>query len=270
MLKSDSSAPKNTTPEGSFSSSNDWPAFLLNPQNHDFATGNSRQLSGNTEGLISLLVGIVFLVFGAIPALPLLINAATLDTRGITTTALVTNLYPTTSGSKTETRYHITAQFVDESSRSHNLDQEISYAAYARLQGQSKVTVRYDAGNPDLAELAGTDRDNTTYNLGVGSGLFVGGLGAISILYGLTIFVRIIIYQQSALVLKGTIRAVSGRRTGIAGYVITVRYQVMSPTGDTLTRTVHANRSDLRKQSLPVPGTPIHVAYVNDRMYRML
>jgi len=199
-------------------------------------------------------------------------DASALAERGITTTATVTNVYYTTSTGKNGTTYtyYVTFQFLDSSERSTNHTQKVSKESYNRLRVGQKVAILYVRDNPTVAQLTGKDKDDTAFNSNVGGGLVFGGIGAMMAIMGLVITTRTMRLQSKGQILKGTVLKADSSFSSKSGYSVIIKYQVISPTGKTLVRKGSATRNDLKGTPLPVKGTPVYVAYVNDSLFRML
>jgi len=246
-------------------------AFVLDMRNLRFVQGKARQVAGNGWG-IAALFGLVLIGLAVAAMIPSLIKANALASRGTTTAATITNAFVTTTSGRYGPNYHynVSFRFVDKAKRVFTVDQEVSNDTYNRLKAGQQVMVLYDVANPTVAQLSGKDRDDTTYNADLLRFLLLGVPGGLIIALGLGMMFRTRIVQHKSRILKGTIIGASSHTHRRSGFVVSIRFQVVSPTGETLVRNASATRNDLRRKPLPRIGTPIYVAYVNDTMFRAL
>lgn len=245
--------------------------FVLYKRNIPFIMGITHRLPGIGAGFLGI-IGLVFIVPALCFLVPVLIDATALAQRGITTTATITDLHFTKSYGKNGPTYtyYVTVQFFDSMERVQNHTQSISKISYDRLRSGQTIMIVYDRDNPTVAQLSGKDQDNSSMNTALMGGALFGCISSVIVFVSLMGVLETRRIQRRARVLKGAILSISGYRDSKGRYSITLQCQLISPTGQTLVRKDTETRNDMADQPLPPVGTPVYVAYVNDKLFRVL
>jgi hypothetical protein len=76
--------------------------------------------------------------------------------------------------------------------------------------------------------------------------------------------------RRDGRVLRGRIEAATGPVDSDGDLTLTVDYAFQSPEGRRLCGTFTCQRNDLKGEPLPVSGTPVAIAYLDDRTFRPL
>jgi len=246
-------------------------AFVLYKRNLPFIMGITHRLPGIGAGFLGI-IGLVFIVPALCFLVPVLMDASALAQRGITTTATITDLHFTKSSGKNGPTYtyYVTVQFLDSMERVQNHTQTISKISYDRLRSGQTVTLVYDRDNPNVAQLSGRDQDNPSVNIALIGGAIFGCIGSVIVFVSLMGMLETKRLQYKARLLKGAILSISGYRNSKGRYSISLQYQLVSPTGQTLVRRDTETRNDMTDQPLPPIGAPVYIAYVNDKLFRVL
>jgi len=242
--------------------------FLLSPRaNRKFVTGEkSRVGNGTTMSIIAVIlfllaVAIAYFVGGGI------VRADEAARSGITTNAILTDGYSSTSN-KGLTSYYIDYEF-KIAGQIYNRHVLIDSSLYDRVSIGDTVSINYLPSDPDISVLTGDDKDDTERTQNI---VILAVFLPTCLIIGATILWvdgknrRL----SGGQLLLGQIISAQGRSGTRGAFRVTVEYGFTTPYGQQLTKKQSNNRPDLRKTPLPAAGTPAVVLYVDDKFYRLM
>jgi hypothetical protein len=245
-------------------------AFLLNPGNRAFVTGQSRRLAPASYGCVLLFfipflaAGLFFLAFG----LNSLYQWQQLTTEGVTTRAKFIDRR-ISSDSDNDTTYHVTFQFGLDN-RTYVVEQNVDSDIYSRAETGVVVDVVYVPHNPTLAKIAGTEASPAEAFVLVFS-LCWNGFVWLVVLSTISSRRKHRALERGGQLTRGEVVACSGRSGSKGAYILTVEYRFSAPdSGEMLSHKQTATRNDLRGQLLPAPGTPLAILYLDRETYQAL
>jgi hypothetical protein len=244
--------------------------FILNRSNQNFAFGNSRRLAQRGAFLIFILMLLILGGVGVFSA-PKMIAGLKLNSSGVASSAIVSDLYTRVSRGKsgTTTNYYVNFRFRDSSARTHTIVQKISSTTYRKLARDMEVPIRYVPDDPKTAELSGPYTDRSDVDSSVTIWLAVVAFSAPVMFFSLWNYFRTLRLQRRGEVLQGRLTNIQSKRYK-GNLNVSVTASFTSPSGRTFTVKDTATRNDLKPAANVPNGTPVAVVYVNDRCYRLL
>jgi hypothetical protein len=260
--------------------------FFASEANRRFATGEARRLPSLVSQ--SMVLGITSIVLAVLaawlfnPSLSTLVNWIQLQRSGTSVRGLVADHYADLSYSAKygDTSYYsLTYKFVvlkDGSKSTYTALQRIYGSTYYQYPVNAMINVLYLPTDPTVNMIPD---DTAPYSVA----LFLSAAGAIVTLINLFLLILLlqcIIYTgrlaHEGLIIDGSLDSakrqlkpgISGRQHSIS---IKITYHFRDPHINLIKKkSVTLYRSDLRNKSLPVPGTPIRVIYLDAKHYELL
>ncbi len=190
----------------------------------------------------------------------------------------VTNQY--TSEGRSGTNYYISYQFrVDDETYSRN--QSVSGDTYRSIRIGSPILVTYAANDPTVSHLGDADFDESTVPRALITVLAAGVLVYVLINQPVVNWFRRRYFYRNGQLIIGEITSISAslesvsRRDGAFrrpsnSYTMMLKYSFRPSPERRLEDQVVIVRNDLVDRKLPVVGTPIAVAYIDDTQYMLI
>jgi hypothetical protein len=257
--------------------------FLLHPESEQFLSGDDSHLPGHI-GVGCLLAPVAVLLLALASFWAANFQAKELDSlrrnrAGVRGKVVSRHVGTTVGGIDVETfatsvddDYLVKYRFeVPAANGPQTFEREASVPEkdYQGLKPGSRVNVVYDQKNPSHSRL---ECEADSHDPVV---VFVGGymLSGVSIVG----FIAAVVYRKRNRSLCREGQKIDGRVVNCegtdqedGGLHLKVKYSFDSPSGREITDTVSASRNDLTKETLPAPGTPLVVFYLNDKVHRLL
>ena len=254
--------------------------FLKDTRMFAFADGSTRTFPYRHRGGVWTTVifgcfAIGFIIFGWFG----LIDYENLQNTGTHTDAVITTHNISSYHDKHGTHYNYSISFRYQATDSAGQTQDyyglqtVTSYTYSNYGIGSKIGIIYDSHNPQNLIIPGdSSRITTLAMFSVLALIFL----IIAVLAGIHL-ARASLYDQklqsAATVLAGNIVGIDGRWYSgkSAHYTVTVKYEFTDPkTEQRHTHRVSFIRNDLHNRPLPLVGTPVAVAYLDERRYEML
>lgn len=257
--------------------------FLLNPKNQAFLDGrdkipkSARPMHWGSLAIAVFLVSCLLAVVGYFwYDLRLLQH---LRANGVETTASVlkSTIHETIEDDSGHITFRYQAKVGDERRDfTHTLKTRPETAS--RYRTGSRMRIVHDPTNPNIVRIA-DELKMEPHPEFPGDHEFL-GLKIICVILGGTAFMSACVWfgrgllpylrmrRQPGRLLVGEVVERTGRSDDNDVYYVYVDYRFQTPEGKTLHDSTDAvRRDDLSPQTLPAPGTPVHVYYVDDSRY---
>lgn len=229
--------------------------FLIDPRHAGFVAGESAYLSDLRLSWRKTLVIVALLV------LSLLLVGSQLVENSDVIDAEVVALYQEGDDFPA---YYVVVAFEDR-----DVEAEIDWEDYRLLREGMQIEVRYEPGNLRLGGQTTEARLRRFFVGVVAAALLISSL--IAVLFWLVLPDRVNRrLERNGVLVDGVVKSCWPLRSTRRVYEIQLRYVFESSAGEKIEDRLTRSRPDLRNQSLPEPGAPIKVLYVNRWLYRMM
>jgi hypothetical protein len=241
--------------------------FLLDPDNEPLALDTRPKLLPRKQGCFLLFLSL-FVLAG------LLVTAGLI--REWAEFVLLSTSYAETLGQVLDRRiesddgatYYVTYRFF-ANDQVHTVEEVVAKATYHSVEEGQSLTVRYARRDPTI----------TTIEPGrIGGLVTLTAFGLVwnGIVASITWLTVREILERRRLAgkgqrLEGEVIRCSGHRDSDGDYVVEVRFGFRSPqTGMWIEDKDSQIRQDLKAEPLPLPGSPVHVLYLDEETYMVL
>ncbi len=254
--------------------------FLKDPGTFWFATGQSREFPYRYRGgvITALILGTVTLLliyFGCLG----MVSYLNLQNTGTHTDAVITahNISSYHDKHGTHYTYSITYRYRVANSTGQTQDyyntQTVTSSTYYNYNPGSEIGVIYDPLNPQTVIVPG-DSARFSFLVALSVAAVIVLLITVPVVL---VLIRRTLYdrklQKDATVLTGNLLTIEGKWYSgkNAHYNITMRYEFTDPkTEQKRSQTALFIRNDLHYTSLPAAGTPVAIAYLDEKHFEML
>jgi hypothetical protein len=171
------------------------------------------------------------------------------------------------------TDYYVSYQFRSTTDALFSARQKISASYYGTLKKDQAIRVRYYTQNPALSELVDSPR-NRTFEVAPLIFLFVFfAIGACVLVVPWFSASEKDFYKQfnaeGALII-GRIQSISGTEDSDGDYQVKITYGFTDPTQKAHVKNYTAYHNEWKGKRLPSPQTPVLIAYLKPRQFRLL
>jgi hypothetical protein len=168
------------------------------------------------------------------------------------------------------TRYYVTYRFVVDD-RVYVVEESIEQGIHDRATEGAALPVYYRLDDPEIASMTPVSgRGGQPLGLACGALLWWAGVLGLGYYLLSPVRKRQRLSQEGTLI-SGEIIRCSGRKNNDNDFRLKAEVRFRSPqTGQWVTKNYLLTRNDLKGKSLPQPGTPVHILYINDKMFETL
>jgi hypothetical protein len=244
--------------------------FLLDPRHEAFlaGTGPGPLPEKNTRVMVGF--AFVFALFGA-PMLSLTVHDARqqilLDRAGAPAIAQV--LAKREDDSDDATSYLVRYRFRAPGGQPVEAERSVRRRTYRHLQPGDRLAIHYLPGEPGVSRV---DEPGAGRQVLWAGGFMAAWMAAVLGLnaWAWPPFLRDRRLRRGCRILRGRVVAAGGQRDGDGDFNLQLDYAFDSPEGRALGGRIRAVREDLADARPPAPGTPLAIAYADERTFRPL
>jgi hypothetical protein len=245
-------------------------AILMSGGNIEFPIPNrtmSSKLAATLLGLFFIILAGLFLVVQQRE----IDEAAQIDRAPLEVDGRVTRLE--TDNDPENRTYYVHYQFRSGNETLFTARQDVSSQYYRTLQNNQTIRVRYYAENPSISELIDSPKDRSVNLITVIFGIVFMGIGIATIVMGWrspseqALFKE---FNEKGTLIIGRIQSIKAENDSEGDYEITISYSFTDPDHRNHVINHRIYNNTLRGQPLPPLQTPVLVAYLNSKQFKLV